>query len=136
MPFISSEETKAVRDRIKKTFPEYKFSITKRNHMALHVDVLQGPMEMKSKTRTRRDSGEFVPEKAETYSGVNTYYINDHWEDKTAQFLSKLKETIYGVNPVTIEHEDSDYGFIPNYFLHVNIGKWDKPYTVTSKNSI
>ena len=32
-----------------------------------------------------------------------------------------------------ITSEDADYGNIPNYYLHISIGKWDKPYENTSQ---
>ena len=37
---------------------------------------------------------------------------------ETIQTLHEQKEVTY----------DYDYGSIPNYYLNMRIGKWDKPY--------
>ncbi len=91
MPYITSEKVKAIRDEIKKTFPAYKFSVTREHSSTVNVSVLSGPYEE-------------VPEKV----------------------MKQLKEIVN--RDCKDIYEDADYGWIPNFYTRVAVGRWDHPY--------
>jgi len=121
MPYISKEETKLKRNLIKKAFPDFKFSIVNNHSSVLSVTILSGPVEM------------ITYEFDSRYESVNHFYINDHYKDhpEVSDILIKIYTIMRAGN--YIESEDGDYGSIPSFYTHLNIGRWDKPYTVISK---
>ena len=121
MPYITTDKVKAIREEIKKAFPEFKFSITRRNRSSIVVDVLSGPIELLDSDR--KESG---------YEGVNQYHIKD--TGAKGDFLRKLAEIIN--RDVKIVSEDGDYGFIPNFYTDIGIGQWNKPYMVTERKFV
>jgi hypothetical protein len=46
MPYISTDETKLIRNNLKKKFPEFKFSVTTEHHSTLRIVILSGPLEL------------------------------------------------------------------------------------------
>ena len=112
MPYISADEVKEIRKEIKKTFPEFKFSITKKHSSSVCITLLKGPVD-------------FGTEQAD----VNHFYVDEYWDGRPQEILSKIvdiakrkqKETVY----------DMDYGSVPNYYVNISIGKWNRPYKLT-----
>jgi len=64
------------------------------------------------------------------HSQLNEFYIEKHWEhNPTAQqFLLKIMQVIETAHEQKEVTYDADYGSVPNYYISLNIGKWDKPY--------
>lgn len=120
MAYISIDEVKAVREQLKKEFPEFRFSVRRRDAMAIDVSVMKGPTDFSD-------------------LGLRAGYspINEHTIDKYphAEFLGRVIE-IMKKAPGTVEggqeyynNSDvmSDY-FDYAYFMDLSIGKWNKPY--------
>lgn len=112
MAYISNEEMKVKRDAIKKAFPKWKFSITRRHHSTIKVEILEADIKLTDKAN----------------ESVNHFYVKDHYKDKPE--VCEALETI--VNIMTegkkIVSEDGDYGSIPNFYVSLSIGQWDKPF--------
>lgn len=112
MPYISKESVKVIREKLKNTFPEFKFSVTCSNYSSVNVNVMAGPIDFGSE-----------------YSQVNHFWIDEHWKEKpkAKKFLLAVDKIMNSCNDGS-GHEDVDYGFIPSYYRNISIGKWDKPY--------
>jgi hypothetical protein len=111
MPYISSETVKSMRTELRKRFPEFKFSVTRYHHSSVNVNVLSGPIDF---------GGENVQ--------VNHFYIDEHWKGESRKFLKSVYDVIRkGVRELVY---DGDYGSVPTYYTHIEIGKWDRPYEV------
>jgi hypothetical protein len=122
MPYISTEQVKSVRLALKKKFPNVKFSITREHCTNLHVCILESNIDF---TAIDRYNGQYY--KA---TNISHFYIKESFaENEQARlFLTKVLTTILNAQPLKIVSEDGDYGSIPNYYLNLRIGKWDKPY--------
>ncbi len=117
MPYITSEDVKAKRKELRAAFPGFKLSVTKSNHSGINVAFMEGPVKM-----TNSPDG---------YQQINHFYLHDPRYSldpfvaallqKAADIASRGKRT---------QHVDADYGNIPNFYVHIQIGKWDKPYVV------
>jgi hypothetical protein len=122
MPYISAEQVKSVRVALKKEFPNVKFFVTKEHCTSLHVAIMESNIDF-----TARDTrnGEYYQAKE-----LSHFWIEESFrENEPAKvFLLKLLEVIFKLQPIRIVSEDGDYGSIPNYYLNIRIGKWDKPY--------
>lgn len=120
MPYISPETVKEKRKLIRKSFPDFKISVRGSNYSSIDVSILEGPVNM-------------LEGSTDTYEQVNHFYIDDHYKDtpKVRKVLKKIYEIINSGNGT--ECYDGDYGRIPNFYTHISIGQWNKPYVVTSK---
>ncbi len=111
MPYISTEEVKTKRDALKKEFPNVKFSVTKENCSSIHVHIMEAPFEIEEKEKD-----------------VNHFYIAEFYshKPKVRDFLLKVKKIINDGNGIFVV--DGDYGAVPNFYINIRFGKWDKPY--------
>ena len=116
MPYISTQETAEKRKALKAALPNYKLSVRKDGYSQIIVTILEGPIQL------LKDG--------EEYTHVNHYYFEEHYKDSPETV--KVLKTIYDI--ISKEQKESyydvDYGSVPNYYISMNIGQWDKPYKV------
>jgi hypothetical protein len=118
MAYISTEKVKTIRERLKEAFPRkdgWKFSVTRRNAMAVCVVILEGPIEFKDA------EGNDL-----SYSQVNKYHIDRFNAKESAEVLKKILDIM------TIDYYDNsdimtDY-FDVAYYRDLMVGRWDRPY--------
>lgn len=110
MPYISTDKVKEFRNEIKKLGG--KISVTRRHHSTVCVNILEH---------------NFSLDKDRGHESINHYYIKDHWGETEWYDLLKRIHEIVGSDVETII-EDGDYGNVPNYYIDIEIGKWDRPY--------
>lgn len=93
--------------------PDFKISVRKQHGHAVAIAIMQGPVDFGT-----------------TYEQVNQFYIPEHWGEKpdACHCLMMINEiATANQRTVTVCH---DYGAIPNYYVSISIGKWDKPYSI------
>lgn len=115
MPYISTEEVAKKRAEIKKAFPNWKLSITRHHHSSICVDILQADIQLLLDTEKKSES-------------VNYFYIADHYKElpEAKDALLKIYEIINeGNRTVSV---DGDYGNIPQFYVSMSVGQWDKPF--------
>lgn len=111
MPFISTERVKEIRNELKATFPNVKFSVTTRNYSTVCVAIMESPFTW-----------------VNDYQQLNEYYLKNH---ENSDFLLQIKEIANAGNGTLCE--DGDYGTIPMFYFDLTVGKWDKPHkTITA----
>jgi hypothetical protein len=117
MPYITSDRVKEIRTQLKKEFPQFKLSVTRRHHSSVDIKILSGPLQF--------DSEHF---------SVNQYWLEDHYAETNPQAYITFKRMIEIADSGNyITTVDSDYGSIPKFYVWLEVGKWDKPYTVKLK---
>ncbi len=114
MPYLSKDTTARIRKELKAAFPGWKFSVTK-NHAQACIQILSGPVDFWTE-----------------YEGVNHFYVEEHW----SHLPEAMKALQHIVEIATDEQKEvytsTDYGVVPNHYVSVTIGRWDKPYEVTA----
>ena len=125
MPYITKDQVKAKRAALKAALPAYKLSVTTEHYSGIKVAIMAGPTDFGTE-----------------YTQLNPYinYREERYNSSTGEWESNphIQDVLDIVMPILNEgmgegFEDSDYGHIPDYYTWVHIGKWDKPYQVTSK---
>ena len=125
MPYITKDQVKAKRAALKAALPAYKLSVTTEHFSGIKVAIMAGPTDFGTE-----------------YTQLNPYidYREERYNSNTGQYDSNphIQAVLDIVMPILNEgmgegFEDSDYGLIPDYYTWVHIGKWDKPYQITSK---
>lgn len=115
MAYIETSKVKTIRETIKKAFPQYKFSVRTEHHSSVYVTILSGPMAFKC-----------------DHTQLNTYYLNELEDSNLRDLALKIEKIIRTIAPVTY-HETGDYGNQPDYYMHIHLGSWCKPYEVKGK---
>ena len=111
MAYITSEQVKAVREAIKKEFPNYKWSITGKDYSSIYIRLMEA---------------DFSEEEVSNYD--NTFMYFDKFPERLKEVFSKVKEILFSIVPY---HNNSDIMtdyFDYAYYYWFSIGKWDKPY--------
>ena len=122
MAYITAEEVAAIRAQLKAKYPQFKFGVRKSDSMAVDVTVKQGPTDFSDIMEGRK------------YAQINQYWINDHYP-RHAEFLNDVMEIIKTApaqapgGRAWFDESDAmtDY-FHTAYYIHLNVGSWDKPY--------
>jgi uncharacterized protein (DUF608 family) len=111
MPYITTEAVKKKRETLKREFPKVKFSVTREHGSSIRVVILEAPFDIK---KDKED--------------VNYYYIKEHYKDspEVMKFLLRVKEIIDEGNYTEVY--DGDYGAVPSFYIHIEFGRWDRPY--------
>ncbi len=114
MGYISSEQVKTIRESIKKEFPKFKFSVTRQDFSTVCIAIMESPIDF-----------------GKTYAQVNHYHYASQWgHNQDAKTLFEKIMKIVEETAAVEYYETGDYGNQPNYYTHLAIGKWDKPYQV------
>ena len=139
MAYISTEEVRAIRNELKATFPEYRFSVKKRHHSSVDVDVIKGPAFEdyeffdRYKCETRKETLNGVCE------NINHYHL-DWYGEKNKSFFEKVVEVIKTA-PAKVEggrawFDESDIMtdyFHTAFYISIGVGKnYENGYVVTA----
>ena len=118
MPYISANRVREIKQQIKKEFPEFKFSVRTRHNSTVVIDILEGPVNMMVTDYALQHG----------YDNVNHFYIKEHYEK-----WPEVRDILLHIYKIANEGNatqfyDSDYGAIPEFYVDLNIGDWNKPY--------
>jgi hypothetical protein len=127
MAYMSQEKKAKIAPVVKAILKKYnvKGSLSVRNHMSLVLNIKEGSVDFYSDYGTtpeaRKDAEKFGIQ-------VNPYWYQDHFVGKSKKFLAEI---IPAMNSGNHNNSDiqSDY-FDVGWYIDVNIGKWNKPYSV------
>jgi hypothetical protein len=64
------------------------------------------------------------------YDQVNPYWFQDHYDGDAKAFLTEAFKALKSADWYDESDAMTDY-FNTEYYVDVNIGKWDKPYELT-----
>jgi len=139
MAYMSQEKKAKIAPKVKAILAKYKVkgSLAVRNHSTLvlnlksgSIDLIENYIDTDSKTfhgkKMSQDQIDYIRSKKSL--DVNPYWYQEHFTGKSLKFL---KEIFVAMNDGNWDKSDiqSDY-FNVGWYVDVNIGKWDKPYTV------
>ena len=110
-----------IRQELKSAYPACTFSVRTERYaggQALHVSLMAAPF------AAFKDIGQF-------HEQVNHYYLNEYKDDETLTLdafnCMKLVRNIVQVFNYDDSDAQIDY-FNTNFYLHLNIGQWNKPF--------
>jgi hypothetical protein len=125
MAYVSQDLKKSLAPRIKAILKKYRLkgSLSVRHHSTLVLTIKSGAIDFIS--NHNRVVGQRVSEGS---LSVNPYWYQDHFD---GQALAALRELLPAMNRGNYNNSDiqTDY-FDVGWYVDVNIGKWNKPYTV------
>ena len=137
MAYMSQDHKAKIAVTVKAICKKYgvKGTLSVQNHSTLCLNIKSGPIDFIGNTNAvcsnqpRYNDRQYQPDT--TYTQVNPYWYQDHFDGKALKFLKEIVPAMYG--PDYYDHSDiqTDY-FNCSHYISVNIGKWDKPYQLTA----
>ena len=113
MAYMNQERKAKLAPAIKAVLKKYgmKGTIAVRDYMVLVVNIKEGKLPF------------------DAYEQVNPYYVNELYEGDKRNFLKELLTAMRG--DMWYDNSDAmiDY-FDTAYYMDINVGKWNKPYTL------
>lgn len=137
MAYISTDDVKHIRNELKKELPQYKFSVVRDHHSSVTISLMKGPAFNDYEYFDRYNN---VTKTANLSDGehhqINQFHLEDFYGKENAEILSKIdtiSRTAPAKNGGKVWYNDSDIQtdyFDIAYYVHINVGKWNKPYEV------
>ena len=137
MAYISTEDVKHIRNELKKELPQYKFSVVRDHHSSVTISLMKGPA---FKDYEYFDRYNNVTKTANLSDGehhqINQFHLEDFYGKENAEILGKIdtiSRTAPAKNGGKVWYNDSDIQtdyFDIAYYVHINVGKWNKPYEI------
>ena len=135
-----TETTKEIRAELKKLYPECKWSVTTKHGLDINVHLMAAP---ESPFASLDYVGPHYEQYPASHDGtdvqLNHYYVTQdyqgrwisncvHLTEKAAKMFLQVVEIAQRDNWNNSDSQ-TDY-FDVNYYLHLAVGKWDKPFQV------
>lgn len=116
MAYISAEQTRQIKKNLKKEFPNVKFSVTNHNFTSVSVRIMESDIDFSDIMSGCSGVGGEM--------SINHYHLYNY--GKHEPMFRKIVDII-NVGNHNNSRPEIDY-FDVGWYIHLNIGKWDKPY--------
>ena len=130
MAYVSQDLKAKLSPKIKAICKKYriKASLAVRNHSTLVLNVKEGPIDF---IGDYGNTPEHWQDAAKFGIQVNPYHYKTHFTGKSVKFLS---EVIPAMNEGNHDNSDIHTDYVDvGWYIDVNIGKWNKPYSLIFK---
>ena len=137
MAYVSQEMKAKIAPTVKALLKKYglKGSLSVHHHSTLVLTIGSGRIDFINNfnpTCSKLPRPEHLPfQPADKHISVNTYWAHEHFSGAAKEFVVAAIEALKG--PDFFDHSDiqTDY-FHRSHYIDINIGRWDKPYTVSA----
>ena len=137
MAYMNQERKQDRAPAIKAILKKYnvKGSLAVRNHMTLVLNIKSGAIDFIANSNRvcgadfYQVSRGFTPNAA-GYDQINPYHFQSHYDGAALEFLKEIFAEMNGGNHDRSDIQ-SDY-FDVGWYVDVNIGSWNKPYSITN----
>lgn len=127
MAFISQEEKKAIAAELKKVIPQtWKYSLSVQDNSTLTLTIASAPLDLAGIVGANRKHGA-----TRDHVQLNQFYLSTEFAGNVemCELFAKIYQTMKGKEYFDDSDSQSDYFHLKHY-IRLNLGKWDKPFTV------
>jgi len=141
MAYVNKEDVKAIRNELKKQFPNIKFSVTKDHSSSVQITLVSGDIDFYDGSLDTFDKYSQTIRPFTGSTQINQYHT--HFYGIHKDLFDKIYE-IAKTAPINgegyhkgkgwFDESDSmtDY-FHTAYYINISVGKWDKNYEVVKQ---
>jgi hypothetical protein len=133
MAYMNQEKKAIIKAALDKVLKPrgFKYSLRVDNHMAINCTIASGPVDFIGNFKDKTgDKFVNLPARALNHLQVNLYWIDDHYTGAAAEILGQCRDALQAAGYYDRSNAQIDY-FDTAYYMHLNIGAWDKPYKIT-----
>lgn len=139
MAWMNQAKKAVIAAAVKPILQKYgmKGSLSVRNGTAITLTLTSGPIDFVGDMLETRNWGYLVSsvdrdKLRERYVlDINQYWYHEHYSGKTKKFIEELIPAMKAANWYDRSDITTDY-FDTAYYFNIHVGKWNKPYTVTT----
>ena len=125
MAYMNQEKKAKIAAKLKPILKKFglKGSLSVHNHSSITLNIKSGSVDFFTDFGNPEDARKFGIQ-------VNPYWYKDHFTGKAKEALSEIVPAMYSADYYDNSDAQTDY-FDTAYYVHVNVGKWNKPYVFT-----
>lgn len=131
MAYIKTEEVKAIRNQLKKEFPNIKFSVTREHYSTVKIVILSSEIDFFADHITTLENYEIK----KAYIQVNPYCIVTSFTGLSKKVLQKISDIAFSQNWFDESDPMTDY-FHTAYYVNLSIGDWARPYQLNKLKEV
>ena len=138
MAYMNQERKATIAKAVKPILAKYgmKGSLSVRNHSTIVLTLASGSIDFIGDLNDERfllqRTSEEIDEMRKDYTlDVNPYWYQEHYTGTALSFLSEVIPALKSADWYDRSDAMTDY-FDTAYYFDIHVGKWDKPYTLTS----
>jgi len=116
MAYMNQEKKAVIKAALDKVLKArgFKYSLRVCHHSSIACTIAAGPVDFGA-----------------DYEQVNLYWLDDHYTGDALQVLKDCRDALQAAGYYDRSNAQIDY-FDTAYYMHLNIGAWDKPYKITA----
>ena len=116
MAYMNQEKKAIIKAALDKVLKArgFKYSLRVCHHSSIACKIVSGPVDFGT-----------------DYEQVNLYWLDDHYTGDALQVLKDCRDALQAAGYYDRSNAQIDY-FDTAYYMHLNIGAWDKPYKITA----
>jgi hypothetical protein len=124
MAYMNQEKKKVIAAKLKPVLKKYgvKGTLSVRSHMSIVLNVKSGKIDFFNDYGDVEDAKKFGIQ-------VNPYWFQDHFTGKAKEFLADAFDALKSAGYYNNSDASIDL-FDCAYYYDINIGKWNKPYSL------
>lgn len=138
MAYMNQERKATIAKAVNPILAKYgmKGSLSVRNHSTIVLTLASGSIDFIGDLNDERfllqRTSEEIDEMRKDYNlDVNPYWYQEHYTGTALSFLSEVIPALKSADWYDRSDAMTDY-FNTAYYFDIHVGKWDKPYTLTS----
>ena len=133
MAYMNQDKKKVIKAALDKVLKArgFKYSLRVENHMAIACTIQSGPVDFIANFRDKTGKTFELPGRDKGHMQVNLYWLDDHYSGQALQILQECAQALQAAGYYDRSDAMTDY-FDTAYYMHLNIGAWDKPYQLTA----
>lgn len=130
MAYMNQEKKAIIKAAMDKALKArgFKYSLRVDNHMSINCTIQAGPIDFIENYRAKNCRS---AHDRDGYMQVNLYWLEDHFSGQALEILKECSEALRAAGYYDRSDAMTDY-FDTAYYMHLNIGAWDKPYKITA----
>jgi len=129
---MNQSKKAVIASKVKPILAKYgmKGSLSVRNHSTICLTLTGGKIDFIADLVSERLAVSKDEARKRYELDVNPYWFQEHYSGESLAFLSEIFPAMYAADWYDKSDAQIDY-FDTAYYVDVNVGKWNKPYTLT-----
>lgn len=125
MAYMNKERKAQIKAELAKVLPKgWKISMRVDHHTSLDVAIMSAPVDLMQFAQDH--------EKSRIHYQVNHYHLGTRFHGEVLEIMEKIRAALNCINHDRSDIQ-SDY-FDVGYYLHVSVGKWNKPFVCVAND--